>query len=267
MNFIEALQTYAPRGKNFNSLPSTFKDFDDVFGGFPQYGLISILGNHNSKLESFTWSILSNYVGNYQMSNILYLNFRGDIHERTIIKHLRSIILDMPYDKLCNVDKWKQEDYEIYDNIVNREVLRNETCFKTLFIESIFETDLNSIKKNLYGYVRDNGIKVIIIDDFTHILKATEGHDINDILSMLKDLCSYYHVTIILNVYDDCKQNAIMYNSNLVINLASSNTRVDECNELMEVKVLKNDFGSDEGSIKLYYNKITRGIYSQPHLI
>jgi hypothetical protein len=57
MNFLEALQTYSPNGRKINSLTSTFKEFDDIFGGLPQYGVVSVIGEPCSKLESLTLSM------------------------------------------------------------------------------------------------------------------------------------------------------------------------------------------------------------------
>jgi hypothetical protein len=57
MNFLEALQTYSPNGRKINSLTSTFKEFDDIFGGLPQYGVVSVIGEPCSKLESLKLSM------------------------------------------------------------------------------------------------------------------------------------------------------------------------------------------------------------------
>lgn len=57
MNFLEALQTYSPNGRKINSLTSTFKEFDNIFGGLPQYGVVSVIGEPCSKLESLTLSM------------------------------------------------------------------------------------------------------------------------------------------------------------------------------------------------------------------
>ena len=57
MNFLEAIQTYSPNGRKIHSLTSTFKEFDNIFGGLPQYGVVSVIGEPCSKLESLTLSM------------------------------------------------------------------------------------------------------------------------------------------------------------------------------------------------------------------
>ena len=264
MNFIEALQKYTPKGNNFNSLTSTFKEFDDKFGGFPQQGLISVTGDYNSKLENFTLSVFANYITKWQISNILYLNFRGYIHEQSAIKNLLSIIFDIPYNHLCNCEKWVKDDYEEYDTIVATKISKHKEYLKNIFLESWSYTDIHTFQKSIYKYVRENGIKIVIIDDFNHLVGNSKESSEKFLLSFLQDISSCYNITFILNTFIDIDSalNSILYHSNLVINITPSKIVNHERNNLIDIHVLKNDFGHENDSVSLHYNRSTRGVYS-----
>lgn len=267
MNFIEALNMYSPGRNSFTSLTSTFKEFDDIFGGFPQYGLISVMGRSNSNFNSFALSVISNYVSKCQISNILYLNFRGEIKEQSLIKNLRSIIFDIPYNHLCNYQKWQKEDYEAYDTIVASNILEHKEYLKNLFIESLSdsELELELIRNTIYKYVKEYQIKVVVVDDLSHLVNSSKEYNTKKILCTFNEICSCYHIPIILNVpIENKNQDSVVYHSNLVIDISSCNTKEYDCYEKLEVKVLKNDCGPENDCINLYYNKNTRGIYSIP---
>lgn len=267
MNFLEALQTYSPNGRKINSLTSTFKEFDDIFGGLPQYGVVSVIGETCSKLESLTLSMISNYVNNHHISNILYLNFRGELHEQTIINNLFSIIFDFPYNHLCNCENWQKNDYEKYDAIKASKILKHEECFKNLFIESLSATDEDCFHKTIYKYYRECGIRMVFVDDFANMVKCSNGLNDKNALIILNEICSIFHIPVILNVPSDrvFDTKSILYHSNLVIDIAPINYNTDDKNDVVDIHVLKNDFGVENGTVNLFYNKTTRGIYSHKH--
>ena len=286
LNSVNPLYPYMNRG-----LTTFFKPLDDIIGGFACGGLTTIAGLSGSRHDNFLYSMLVNWVKSELSLPLLYINLRGHRHSSAI---MHAIALNFPHNELFKGDKWGRAEMSHYDALRELELSKKEESFRDFYIETFEYININTLQLQVRDYVRNKGVKVVVIDGFQSILGDvfhSTDKDRHHIAKSLKDLASCVNVPIIVNTTlfpnfekdgycgiripgladfrCDTNSGDIDYYSDLVLGVHSPDvygTQEDKKSiesNIIEVKVLKNMYGAENCTVKLHYDSNTRGVYSR----
>ena len=274
-------------------LPTDFKPLDDIIGGFACGCLTTIAGLPGARHDNFLYSMLVNWVKSDANLSVLFINLRGYGYSSRI---LHAIALNFPHDELFKGEKWGRIEYSHYDALCELELSKKEELFRDFHIETFEYININTLQLLVRDYVRNKGVKVVVIDGFQSILGDvfhSTDKDRHHIAKSLKDLASCVNVPIIVNTTlfpnfekdgycgirmpgladfrCDTNSGDIDYYSDLVLAVHSHEIYATQDdgkeieNNIIEVKVLKNMYGAENCTVKLHYDNNTRGVYSRPN--
>ena len=274
-------------------LPTDFKPLDDIIGGFACGCLTTIAGLPDARHDNFLYSMLINWVKSDINSPMLYLNLRGYRYSSSI---MHAIALNFPHDELFKGDKWGLVELSHYDALRELELTNKEELLREFHIETFEYININTLQLLVRDYVRNKGVKVVVIDGFQSILGDvfhSTDKDRHHIAKSLKDLAFCVNVPIIVNTtlfpyfekdgysgirmpgFADFRRDNhsgdIDYYSDLVLGVHSPEVYAlhdeekNNENNIIEVKVLKNMYGPENCTVKLHYDCKTRGVYSEPN--
>ena len=272
-------------------LPTSFKALDDIIGGFACGCLTTIAGMSGARQDNFLYSMLINWVSDVNLP-MLYLNLRGYGYSSGI---MHAIALNFPHDELFKGDKWGRIEHSHYDALCELEFSKKEDLFEKVYIETFEYININTLQSLVFDYVREKGVKVVVIDGLPSILGDvfhSQEKDRHHISKSLKRMASWMNIPIIVNTplfldkkstdevvrmpglsdfRRDIYSGDIDYYSDLVLGVHSPDIygTQDEGQEIennvIEVKVLKNLYGPENCTVKLHYDCKTRGVYSEPN--
>ena len=295
MTFFEHINGVNPLDSShkYHCLPTSFKALDDIIGGFACGGLTTIAGLSGSRHDNFLYSMLVNWVKSELSLPLLYINLRWHRHSSAI---MHAIALNFPHNELFKGDKWGRAEMSHYDALRELELSKKEESFRDFYIETFEYININTLQLQVRDYVRNKGVKVVVIDGFQSILGDvfhSTDKDRHHIAKSLKDLASCVNVPIIVNTTlfpnfekdgycgiripgladfrCDTNSGDIDYYSDLVIAIHSPEIYATQDdgkeieNNIIEVKVLKNMYGPENCTVKLHYDSNTRGVYSKPN--
>ena len=295
MTFFEHINSVSPYGSShkFFCLPTSFKALDDIIGGFACGCLTTIAGLPGARHDNFLYSMLVNWVKSDANLSVLFINLRGYGYSSRI---LHAIALNFPHDELFKGEKWGRIEYSHYDALCELELSKKEELFRDFHIETFEYININTLQLLVRDYVRNKGVKVVVIDGFQSILGDvfhSTDKDRHHIAKSLKDLASCVNVPIIVNTTlfpnfekdgycgirmpgladfrCDTNSGDIDYYSDLVLAVHSPEIYATQDdgkeieNNIIEVKVLKNMYGAENCTVKLHYDNNTRGVYSRPN--
>lgn len=294
MSFLEHISRVNPLDYHRNRcLPTDFKPLDDIIGGFACGCLTTIAGLPGARHDNFLYSMLVNWVKSDANLSVLFINLRGYGYSSRI---LHAIALNFPHDELFKGDKWGLVELSHYDALRELELSKKEELFRDFHIETFEYININTLQLLVRDYVRNKGVKVVVIDGFQSILGDvfhSTDKDRHHIAKSLKDLASCVNVPIIVNTTlfpnfekdgycgiripgladfrCDTNSGDIDYYSDLVLAVHSPEIYATQDdgkeieNNIIEVKVLKNMYGAENCTVKLHYDNNTRGVYSRPN--
>lgn len=295
MTFFEHITGVNPFDSSHKHLclPTSFKALDDFIGGFACGRLITIAGLPGARQDNFLYSMLVNWVKSDANLPVLYINLRGYGYSSRI---LHAIALNFPHDELFKGDKWGLVELSHYDALRELGLTKKEELLRKFHIETFEYININTLQLLVRDYVRNKGVKVVVIDGFQSILGDvfhSTDKDRHHIAKSLKDLASCVNVPIIVNTtlfpyfekdgYSgirmpgladfrcDTNSGDIDYYSDLVLAVHSPEIYATQDdgkeieNNIIEVKVLKNLYGPENCTVKLHYDCKTRGVYSEPN--
>ena len=291
LRHINSVSPYGSSHKHF-CLPTSFKALDDIIGGFAYGSLVTIAGLPGARQDNFLYSMLINWVKSDIKLPVLYINLRGYRYSSCI---LHAIALNFPHDELFKGDKWGRVEYSHYDALCELEFSKKEESFRNVYIETFEYININTLQSLVFDYVREKGIKAVLIDGLLSILGDvfhSQDKDRHYISKSLKRMAGWMNIPVIVNtslfldkkIADesahmprlgdfrrDVYSGDIDYYSDLVLGVhspeiyGSQDEGKNTENNTIEIKVLKNLYGPENCIVKLHYDCRTRGVYSKPN--
>ena len=294
MTFFEHINGVNPFDSSHKCfcLPTDFKPLDDIIGGFACGCLTTIAGLPGARHDNFLYSMLVNWVKSDANLSVLFINLRGYGYSSRI---LHAIALNFPHNELFKGDKWGLIELSHYDALRELELTNKEELLRKFHIETFEYININTLQSLVFDYVREKGIKAVVIDGFLSILGDvfhTQEKDRHHISKSLKRMAGWMNIPVIVNTplfldkkstdevahmpglsdfRRDIYSGDIDYYSDLVLAVHSPEIYATQDdgkeieNNIIEVKVLKNIYGAENCTVKLHYDNNTRGVYSRPN--
>lgn len=149
-------------GNTHPILPSGFKAFDELIGGFAQ-GEFVIIGGRPSTGKSQLLIHLCLALS----QKVPTLFFTYDLSEQLLIYRMISTLSNVPIDCMLQ-GRITEEEQRRIDNVEKEFTLRN------IFINDSFARSLHNFREECTRQIDENGVKVIFID---HLQLMATGHN------------------------------------------------------------------------------------------